>query len=947
VTRASRFLILLFFSGFCGISYEILYARLLANLVGDQMAVSASILITFLLGIGVGTLFAHRLWRYLWIIEGAIGACGVAFAFGSGVLDWLLYASLPLIGTSLGSSVLLCILVLCLPAFLIGCSLPLFLGYLNVLRPGDVFADGYMIYNLGAAITALLIEFWLLRELGLRGALIAIATANLGVAAVLRFCFAELRDAAPTAQHKLGGSAPMRDKSALALISVGSAIFQLLMIKVSECLIGPFHETFALVLACILIGIALGAALTKRFELDFAKVVTLNLVGVLLFIWGFGEMVEVYANLYPKASQDYLSLVVLKFTAVFLLMVIPATTFGATIPALLSVEDDVAQESGELLCVSSIANVLGFLLMTFVLHLTLNYGQITGVIVLFSLLALVVHCGLNRRAVLIALVLGLVGVGVSQTFWDENTLYRGHLSFHSPSKLKEARKHFESVDAFKGHRDVFAILWADGDPYFFINGYISITLNGNSEKIVGAFSSIFAPNTDKALVLGVGSGATANTVGQIFEETTAVEINPAVLDNLFRMKDYNFDIEANPKVTLVLDDAIHFVKANTDRYALIINTVTSPLYFSSSKLYTDDFIRSVKRRLAPGGVYVTWVDARIGDRGVDITLNTLKQSFSHCGLGSVKDSYFLLLCSDEPIVARQASRVSSNPVLGSYFMSEHGILPELLPYGLLTDNAMELVGDTRAPINSLNFPSLEFHMSRLTERGVHKFKNRLRQRMSLEAQRDALSGQIPWNRFDLLAHVGVLLGGTTVISATWTQLVKEACSPEEFRLGFAHVEERVLRELAERTEVGDNHHAYGTLLLKKGEYTAAAKELRRAIELEPRLIGTHFNLAACYENLGQLDAAMREYLAEARIKDADDLPPRVGRLALRLRRYPQATEAFKEALRRRDSPGSRLGLVRALLGSKRRLDAIRACQEAVQRYPHVKALSDELARIRR
>lgn len=45
-------------SGFAGISYEILYGRILGNMMGDQFAVSAAILMTFLLGIGLkkGTL---------------------------------------------------------------------------------------------------------------------------------------------------------------------------------------------------------------------------------------------------------------------------------------------------------------------------------------------------------------------------------------------------------------------------------------------------------------------------------------------------------------------------------------------------------------------------------------------------------------------------------------------------------------------------------------------------------------------------------------------------------------------------------------------------------------------------------------------------------------------------------------------------------------------------
>src|SRR5207247_6550798 len=82
--RTFGFGLLLLLSGFCGISYEILYARVLSNFIGDQFAVSASVLITFLAGIGFGSLFAHRLWRWLWMIEACVGLCGVAFALGAG-----------------------------------------------------------------------------------------------------------------------------------------------------------------------------------------------------------------------------------------------------------------------------------------------------------------------------------------------------------------------------------------------------------------------------------------------------------------------------------------------------------------------------------------------------------------------------------------------------------------------------------------------------------------------------------------------------------------------------------------------------------------------------------------------------------------------------------------------------------------------------------------------
>jgi len=95
------FVLLMLASGFAGISYEILYGRMLGNLIGDQFIVSAAILITFLLGIAIGSRYAWRLWASLWLIEAVIGIYGAGFAFGTDALAWLFYASLPVLPAGL------------------------------------------------------------------------------------------------------------------------------------------------------------------------------------------------------------------------------------------------------------------------------------------------------------------------------------------------------------------------------------------------------------------------------------------------------------------------------------------------------------------------------------------------------------------------------------------------------------------------------------------------------------------------------------------------------------------------------------------------------------------------------------------------------------------------------------------------------------------------------
>ncbi len=844
--RTGLFSGLLLLSGLCGISYEILYARLLGNLVGDQMAVSTSILMTFLFGIGLGTRFAHRLWRHLWLIEAAIGYCGIAFALGTPQVDRWLYDSLPLVGGGLGGSVFLCSVLLSVPAFLIGCSLPLFAGYLSRLQTGRVFSKAYSLYNFGAALTALLIEFWLLRAFGLRWALVGIASVNILVSALLWFRFGDLRSQAPGRAR--GISFPWSDKMALILVSMGSAVFQLMMIKTAECLVGPFHETFALVLALVLLGIAIGSTLAGKLRLGFGAVLALNLVGLIWFLGGLEFGAAFYAERYEAAAESYWGAVLLKFSVLCLVMAVPVITFGATIPALLTKQKNVARESGELLFLSSMANGVGFLLMAFVLHRALDYGVIVLFVAGLTGLAFIVRSRFHLRPAVLATGLFGLAVLVHQKAWDENLLYLGHTAFHSTEDYKESREELTLPEKYKGYRDVFAINWINDKPYFFINGYLSIPLTSPSEKIVGAFSSVFAPRNDKALVLGVGSGATAGTVGQIFERTDAVEINPAVLENLFRMKAYNFDIEQNPGVTIIQDDAIHFAKTVDEQYSLIINTVTTPLYFSSSKLYTHDFLSQIRQRLAPAGVYVTWVDSRIGEQGLDIVLNTVSRSFEHCAIGCVKSSYFLLLCSAEPIRARQPSVVAQTPVLNDYFLSEHGLNPAWFAYGLLTDHAFDLIDDHTAPINTLDYPALEFSMTRLRKRGIARFKRRLRDQMSLSTARKALVPEVAWNPFHLMMHVDELLGDSS-ITDRWRELIRDEIPHFDRRLRRA--ESDYYAAYVEVVNTADAHHKYGYRLMRIGRYEDAVREYRTALEIDPLRDNSHFNLGACFERMNK------------------------------------------------------------------------------------------------
>ncbi|MEE8557383.1 MAG: spermine synthase, partial [Myxococcota bacterium] len=563
-------------SGFCGISYEILYGRLLGNLVGDQFAVNAAVLLTFLSGIGLGTLIAHRLWRHLWAIEAAVGGCALLFLVGTDTIEAWLYAQLPLLPGSVATAVLVCGLLLLVPALLIGCTLPLLAGYLRASVPGALFGRTYAVYNLGAAVTAIGIEFWLLRAVGLRGATALVAGLNGVVALLLATLFWSLRKEAPPAS----GVEPVgsRRAIALALVSVASAVFQLWMVKFAELLFGPFRETFALVLSLVFLGIAIGSYLVARFRLQFGGLLVANGLGLVWLLASTGWVASTYAVWCESAAESAPLTTLLKLGCLAALMGVPAATFGATVPALLGSERHPALESGRLLAISAFANAFGFLLMVLVLHRYLDYGVIILVAMTLVIAGLVVFRPKIVRSTLAGAGLLLGAIWIQQNVWEEELLFVGHPSFHSTEDLAKARRRLVRSQRFKGSLDVFSINRVGSKTYFFINGYNSMVLESPSEKLVGAFSAMLAPRTDRALVLGVGSGATAGTVALLFDHTDGVEISRVILENLHRMDAHNFGLARSDRATLIHDDAIHFVKGTEQTYSLIINTVTSPLY---------------------------------------------------------------------------------------------------------------------------------------------------------------------------------------------------------------------------------------------------------------------------------------------------------------------------------------------------------------------------------
>jgi spermidine synthase len=712
-------LVLSFASGMCGIAYEILYARLLTTYLGDMFFVSAAILATFLLGIAVGSLLARRFVRWLWTIELLIGLYAAVLAavfslFGQEALR-------SLYPHTAGRPSLVTVAVfafLILPATLVGCSVPLFAAYCRghsgSRNSGAWFEKVYGFYNLGATFCVLLIEFLLLRKLGIRNTLFAIAGVNFASAVAL---FRIPPPPTPTESEPFRLTAVRLPALALFVASILSGVFQMVFLKFVEVFFGPYHENFALSVALALLGISVGTWAVERRKWSFQRVL----------LWGAAALATTFLLLYPIArlwgyvnaffTDLGLPTTVGKAFCLLLMGIVPFSVFGSTVPALIREHQGHRRAVGYFLFVSSLGNCVGYLAAVFWVYQSFSYRSIV-LLLAGLLLASGVAAGPVRNIMRLAgaLATTVAAMIILVMVWPEWIFSLEYQSFVSPAALQRTTESFAGTEVLRRFDSHISVVTSkSGAESLNINGHRSLmSYRGQTiptEIVYGLVPANFAPRRGHALVLGVGTGMSAGTAALLFQHVTTVEINPAMLEMLPRWREHNFDLHLRKNVTLVLDDGLSLLARKGEPYDAIMNTVTGPLYFSSSKLYTKDFFDLVKARLAFDGIYTMWFDAHATDEGARIIFTTLTHSFADCIFVFLRSGYSQVICSQQPIQARPIPEDQwPEPIRAK--LADRNLTPVsalvdalVLPAHHLFDTAWN------APVNTFDLPALEYTMA--------------------------------------------------------------------------------------------------------------------------------------------------------------------------------------------------------------------------------------------
>jgi spermidine synthase len=128
--------------------------------------------------------------------------------------------------------------------------------------------------------------------------------------------------------------------------------------------------------------------------------------------------------------------------------------------------------------------------------------------------------------------------------------------------------------------------------------------------MLGHLTTLVPENPQRVLVIGCGAGVTAGAVSvdPAVKGETIAEIEPLVPRVVSKyFSDYNFNVVNNPKVTVHLDDARHYLLTTREKFDAITSDPLDPWVRGAATLYTREFFDVAKAHLNPGGVVTLFV----------------------------------------------------------------------------------------------------------------------------------------------------------------------------------------------------------------------------------------------------------------------------------------------------------------------------------------------------
>ena len=962
-------LICFFLSGAAGLIYQVAWGKALGLIFGHTAYAVATVLAVFMGGLAAGSAWLGRwserssrpLALYGWLeigtaVTGAvslIGLMGVRAAYLAAYPYVAAHDSVLLLLRFAGAA-----LVLFLPTFLMGGTLPVLVRAFteNSAELGKRLARLYWVNTTGAVAGTMAAGFLLLPTAGLQRTLEVAVGLNI-LAAVLALLLARgeagseavvatERSAGPAPASRRRGSTPERETPWLllvcfALVGATAMAYEVGWTRLLATQLGSSTYAFTLMLATFLTGIVLGSAAfewwTQRHQArrsTFGLTQTLTALASLACLAAFPFLPELLPRILRATHQSFRGLVLAQFAISALAMLPVATLFGFNFPVVTLLvggpsgrETSASATVGRAYAWNTLGAIIGAVAAGFWLMPALGSFHLLAATGGANLLlaALLYATATPRRVVAsvlnVALLAGVAVVGFSSYFYDPaiaafNTMLYWNIG-DRPLSVRESARTFD-VDYFvDGLNSTISVTRSNDTLTLRTNGKADASNHDiPTQLLLGHLGALAHPGLRRVLVIGFGGGMTLSALSRYpeIERLDCVEIEPAVLGAAPQLTELNRNVLDDPRVRIIFDDARSFLVTSHEKYDLIVSEPSNPWMAGIADLYTQEFYRAAQQRLAPGGVYVQFIQAySLFPDDLRMIAATFQSQFPRASLwhGNVND---LLLMAPTPPAAQMLDRVQTlwiQPALRDDF-DQMGMTE---PAGLFS---LYLLGDQElrefsrgARINTDDLTLLEYHAPQALLVPDLQDKNRAE---ILRVQKDSMPIDLPAELRD------------DALEAAAASAFKQM--DEDGAIRFAGA-------LAKRPLTAKSAVIAGRMALGRGDLGAARRWFDQALALDRSSLDAQWgsaevqrrsgdaadnklaweqyqkilmrdpNNARALESLVQLDADIARWpeavstqqrlIAAKSHPDAADYE-QLGEFLLRVRQEQEGREAFQQAL---------------------------------------------------
>ena len=727
----SAFLVLFFLSGACGLTYEIVWSRLLVFVFGGTTFAITTVLTCFMGGLALGAWLAGRFLtrerartlrpeRLYGVLEIVIGLTALAVPVLLQLASGLYRALIDTVGESFllltAARVVASAVILLLPTTAMGATLPLLASAFSRrgTRVGGNVAALYGANTFGAFVGCAGAGFFLLPRLGLSGSTLTAAVLNLaaGAAALLL----SLRGAGEPAPVEGAGEAAgkqphksetktkktkkkRRDRETglggrpilllYGLSGFAAMAYQVAWTRALILSMGSSTYSFSTIVSCYILGLAAGSlAMTRRVDrirrplAAAARLQGLIALAALFVVPLFGELPNVVAGAAKAPGASFGGLLFLEAVWVFGLLIVPTLAMGALLPLVCRIYDPSPEKAGrsvgDVYAANTAGTILGAALAGFVLIPLESVGMertlylASGLNLLVGTLFLLASG--PRTTARYALAGGawlaaVLAAGVTEP-WSRELMTSGpYLGREAGGGGWELVFYREGIDA-----TVSVERSGDGDLSLSVNGKADASTLADdmqTQTLIGVLPMLLRPAAREVCLIGLGSGVTAGAILAFdVERLDVAEISQAVIDGSRLFDQASGAPLEDPRLELHRADGRNFLLLGERRYDVVVSEPSNPWISGIANLFTREFFELSRRRLRPGGIHAQWLHGYSMDPGnFAAVLHTLEEAFGHVQVWEMATDDYLFLASTEPL---------SIDVEGLYFSFTRPRLMEML-----------------------------------------------------------------------------------------------------------------------------------------------------------------------------------------------------------------------------------------------------------------------------